>query len=1005
LVKTVTTDSEGRFKVNDLKCGEYFIKEIVTSKGYKINETEFEVDFSYQGEEIEKITKNLIIQKTVIKQGFQIVKLGQDNMAPLENAGFKVYLVSKLKIVTEGKISKNSDGTYTLNDESAKQDINITIKANSNGTYKLEDLIDYYFKIENRTEENMQFLPQGKDVYYPYNAEKEETATYYEGHENKTLEELFSNEDGYIKSPELPYGEYILIETSVPDNYEAVKPFEIKVEIDSRELQKMKYVCDPNFESKVKIYFTDANTKQNILKEGTKFIIENTETKELVTYNNGKKQIGTNTNPFKVEKDGIYISPMALKVGKYELKQIEIADGYTIKGEEGYSENGELKLDSIPNVKFEIGTNQLYYVDNFVENNVVVLKEENREQLATVKLNVQGEYIQTIQKINFERAEIKYEKMAVNEVEFALYAREDIYTQDNSGTIRYAKDELIREGITNENGIVYFENIEIGKYYIKEMNTIDGFLPIKEDIDVDYNYSVNNEKIEKDEWKKEAQRTPIVWINKDIIKERQKVKIDIENKGKDGNAIEGTKYGIYASADIKNKFGETVIESGEFIKTETTDKEGKTNFAIDLPLGEYEIKQINIKDGYLKNNEIKSIDAKYNISEGDTIHRKVIFENDYIKVKIHVIDGKTEEPVEGAILRITDLNGNTIIDNIVSSEIGNEITKLPIGEYYLEEIEAPKEKGYVKTEKLKFEIIDTEKWQEIILKQDYTKVKFEITDQKGDKVEEGELVIKDEDGNEVAKYELKDDDGIENIITNLPPGKYTVESTKLPEQYEKIEAKIEVIETDGIQIYDLKTEYATFDLKIQKWTSKIILLEDNKQKIKLTQIDPDEEPSKIMKVDLNNKRIESTVIKFVYTIRVTNVGKVSGYATEIEDIIPEGLEFIKNENKNWKEVNGIIKTNKLEKNLLEPGEYADIDIVLRWKNGSENIGAKENKATLTKATNKYGIEEVSNNNDSWSTVLLSIITGGENVKSYVVIGILFADIIALGVVLIRRYVL
>lgn len=916
LVKIVTTDDKGKFTVNDLKCGEYFIKEIETSKGYVLNETEFDIDFNYQGEETKEITKDLIIEKTIIKQGIQMLKLSQETNDPLQNVGFKVYLISNLKIVTEGKISKNSDGTYTLNDETAQKDSAITRKANENGTYEIGDLINYYYKIGNKTENNMQAIPQGKGVYYPYNMAKEKTASYYENYENKTLEELFSNEEGYIKTPELPYGEYILIETSVPNNYETVKPFKIEIINDSRELQNMKYVYDPNFESKVKIYFTDVRTKQNILKEGTKFVIQNTETGELVTYNNSEEQIGTIEKPFEASKDGIYISPMALQVGKYEVKQVQIADGYVIKGKEGYSENGELKQEPSTSVKFEIGTNQLYYVDSFEESNVVVLKEENKEQLATIKVEVQGEYIKEIQRVNEDEVEVKYENKLLNGVKIGLYARENIYTQDNQGGIVHLKDELVREGITNEEGIVYFENIEIGKYYIKEINTIQGFIPIKENIDVDYNYGVNNENIGEDKWKEEAQETPIVWINKNIIEQRQKVKIEIENKDIDGKEIEGTKYGIYASEDITNKDGEVIIKAGELLKTEITNQEGKASFDIDLPLGKYQIKELDIKDGYLKNNEIKEIDATYNPSEGETINRKVIFENDYIKVKINIIDGKTEEPVKGVELKITD-----------------------------------------------------------------------------------------SDGNEVSKYEIKDDDDLENIISKLPPGKYTVESTKMPEQYKKIEAEIEILEKDGVQIYNLKAEYATFDLKIQKWTSQIILLENNKQVINLTQIDPDKDTNKIMKVELGNKRIESTVVKFVYTIRVTNVGKIPGYATEIEDIIPKSLEFIKSENKNWKEINGTIKTNELENQLLKPGEYADVDIVLKWKNGSENIGAKKNKAALTKATNEYGIEEVADNNESWSTVLISVATGEDDRKTYVIVGIIATNIMALGIELIRKYIL
>ena len=52
----------------------------------------------------------------------------------------------------------------------------------------------------------------------------------------------------------------------------------------------------------------------------------------------------------------------------------------------------------------------------------------------------------------------------------------------------------------------------------------------------------------------------------------------------------------------------------------------------------------------------------------------------------------------------------------------------------------------------------------------------------------------------------------------------------------------------------------------------------------------------LQKVEIHRKRINTTVVKFVYNITVKNEGEIAGYATEIKDYIPEGLEFIPEEN-------------------------------------------------------------------------------------------------------------
>ena len=53
----------------------------------------------------------------------------------------------------------------------------------------------------------------------------------------------------------------------------------------------------------------------------------------------------------------------------------------------------------------------------------------------------------------------------------------------------------------------------------------------------------------------------------------------------------------------------------------------------------------------------------------------------------------------------------------------------------------------------------------------------------------------------------------------------------------------------------------------------------------------EQDPEPVVKVELNKKRIENTIVKFRYYIRITNEGEIEGYAKEISDYIPEGLKF------------------------------------------------------------------------------------------------------------------
>lgn len=120
----------------------------------------------------------------------------------------------------------------------------------------------------------------------------------------------------------------------------------------------------------------------------------------------------------------------------------------------------------------------------------------------------------------------------------------------------------------------------------------------------------------------------------------------------------------------------------------------------------------------------------------------------------------------------------------------------------------------------------------------------------------------------------------------------------------------------------------------------------------------EQDPEPVVKVELNKKRIENTIVKFRYYIRITNEGEIEGYAKEISDYIPEGLKFNQADNPKWKEVNGKIVTDQLKDTLLKPGESATVDVVLTWINNEENMGVKTNVAEISEDYNESGTADI-----------------------------------------------
>lgn len=115
----------------------------------------------------------------------------------------------------------------------------------------------------------------------------------------------------------------------------------------------------------------------------------------------------------------------------------------------------------------------------------------------------------------------------------------------------------------------------------------------------------------------------------------------------------------------------------------------------------------------------------------------------------------------------------------------------------------------------------------------------------------------------------------------------------------------------------------------------------------------------------------------MYKIQIRNISKITGTIGKIVENIPVGLEYKQEDNlPYWKlEGNKVISTG-LEGREISPGAYAELEIVLRWKNGLENFGTKTNTVKIEQIASDIGFEEKSTeNNQSKAEVVMGITTG------------------------------
>ena len=135
------------------------------------------------------------------------------------------------------------------------------------------------------------------------------------------------------------------------------------------------------------------------------------------------------------------------------------------------------------------------------------------------------------------------------------------------------------------------------------------------------------------------------------------------------------------------------------------------------------------------------------------------------------------------------------------------------------------------------------------------------------------------------------------------------------------------------------------------------------------------------KVDIKDKKIGTEQIEVTYKIKVRNQKKITGQVGRVEVNIPAGMTFIASNNKTyWKEEGGKVVTEGLKGRDIKEGEYAEIPLVLKWKNGLENFGTKKIEVEIKEVTSDIGFKETNldNNKAVSEEIIIGVSTGEMN---------------------------
>ena len=346
----------------------------------------------------------------------------------------------------------------------------------------------------------------------------------------------------------LPYGTYTVKQLTTSKGHEKVEDFVLKVEEVGEDVRLV--ISNAEIKARLKVVKIDKETKEVIKRKGIKFKIfdidKNDYVCQTVTYPNKE-----NICIFETDENGEFLTPYVLNSGRYKLEEVnQKIDGYVWNKESHefeIGENTELITDSEYGILFDT-------------------KFENQRVKGQIKINKVG-----------EKAELKeegyvYTNEILEGVKFCVYARDDIKV---NGKVVYKKGTKIKCGSTDKDGVLIFNNLELGNYFVKEISTLDGYILDESEHDINLKY--------KDQY------TPV--INYETL---------IENRIPTGK-LEFTKTDFSESKTLPNTIIEIYTENDELVFRGKTDENGK--IVIDkLPAGQkYYIIEKEAPEGYQLN--------------------------------------------------------------------------------------------------------------------------------------------------------------------------------------------------------------------------------------------------------------------------------------------------------------------------------------------------------------------------------------------------------------------
>lgn len=371
-----------------------------------------------------------------------------------------------------------------------------------------------------------------------------------------------------------------------------------------------------------------------------------------------------------------------------------------------------------------------------------------------------------------------------------------VKTNENGHALRNAQFTIYNDqGIaietknTTTNGTVIFEHLPLGYYTIKETNPPEGYVPLKDTVEI------KGDEIMNCEITMRHLDQEIKLANKPIVGSVKIVKVDSTDKHKLAGAI----FALYD-------------DEGHEIASTRTDDWGNAGFS-NIQYGKYTMKEVAVPIGYETTDQVWDV----NIYKDKQVIEYTI-ENKPITYRVHVDkdDVETSKPLEGAEFQLwqwgspLSYNGKTTYTSNAQGDVDFPFN-LQYGDYQVVETKAPY--GYIKSDPLNIKLNETTPYTKDSTKNRvvfYTmhnqskRTTLKITkldEQTGLPLQNAKYEVWNEDQTQVLARGETGDTGI--VIFPLRLGTYWYKEVEAPEGYQIDNTfyKVEFTDTsDGLTI-------------------------------------------------------------------------------------------------------------------------------------------------------------------------------------------------------------